>query len=89
MSKKQVEFLVNSIFLSIKSALKNNEKVEIRGFGSFHIRNKNAKSGRNPKTGEKIDIPACKVPFFRPGKELKKQLLKNDSEIRKVLKGNE
>ena len=76
MTKKQIEFIVNNLFSAIRSALKDKGKVEIRGFGSFRVRNKIAKSGRNPKTGEKIDIPACKVPFFRPGKELKEQLLK-------------
>ena len=85
MTKKQVEFLINSVFSAVRSALKNNDKVEIRGFGSFRLRNKAAKSGRNPKTGEKIDLSACSVPFFRPGKELKEQLLKNETEIRRNL----
>ncbi len=76
MTKKQIEFIINNVFSTIKSALKADDKVEIRGFGSFRVRQKYAKSGRNPKTGEKIDVPACRVPCFRPGKEIKEQLLK-------------
>ena len=85
MTKKQVEFITNNIFSIVRSALKDGDKVEIRGFGSFRLRRKAAKSGRNPKTGEKIDIPDSIVPYFRPGKELKEQLLKNNEKIREKL----
>jgi len=81
MTKKQVEYLVNNVFSTIRTALKNDDTVEIRGFGSFRLRHKNAKSGRNPKTGAKIDISSSRVPYFRPGKELREQLIKNDVKI--------
>lgn len=74
-SKKQVEFIVNSIFLSIKEAVKNGDKVEIRGFGSFKIREKSSKMGRNPKTGLEVQVPEKKIPYFKPGKEIKDVLV--------------
>jgi integration host factor subunit beta len=64
------------VFSSIKDALRNDDKVEIRGFGSFKIREKNSKMGRNPKTGDKVDVPSKKVPYFKPGKEIKELLIK-------------
>lgn len=76
LTKKQVEFIVNGVFSSIKDALRNDDKVEIRGFGSFKIREKNSKTGRNPKTGDKVDVPSKKVPYFKPGKEIKELLIK-------------
>ncbi|MBC7197133.1 integration host factor subunit beta [Deferribacteraceae bacterium V6Fe1] len=75
MTKKQIEFIVNGVFSSIKDTLKSGGKVEIRGFGSFKVREKSAKTGRNPKTGEKVEVPAKKVPYFKPGKEIKEQLI--------------
>lgn len=74
-SKKQVEFIVNAIFLSIKEAVKNGDKVEIRGFGSFKIREKSPKTGRNPKTGLEVQVPEKKIPYFKPGKEIKDVLV--------------
>ncbi|MBQ3033765.1 MAG: integration host factor subunit beta [Deferribacterales bacterium] len=75
MTKKQIEFIINTVFISIKDALKKGDKVEIRGFGSFKIREKNSKVGRNPKTGSKVDVPEKKVPYFKPGKEIKEVLI--------------
>ena len=75
MPKKQVEFIINTVFISIKEALKDGDKVEIRGFGSFKIREKTSKVGRNPKTGKKVDVPEKKVPYFKPGKEIKEVLI--------------
>ncbi len=77
MTKKQVEYIINSVFLSIRDALKNGEKVEIRGFGSFKIRTKNAKTGRNPKTGVTVEVPEKRVPYFKPGKEIKESLIES------------
>lgn len=68
---KQTEVVVNMIFNSITDALARGEKVEIRGFGSFRVRNRRQKDGRNPKTGTLVKVPAKKVPFFKTGKELK------------------
>lgn len=75
LTKREVEFIVNNVFSNIKNALSNGEKVEIRGFGSFKVRDKNAKIGRNPKTGEQVEVPPKKVPYFKPGKEIKETLL--------------
>lgn len=75
LTKKQVEFIVNGVFNMIKSALADGDKVEIRGFGSFKVRQKNAKVGRNPKSGDKVEVPEKKVPYFKPGKEIKETLL--------------
>lgn len=70
-SKKHTEIIVNMVIDSIISALQNGEKVELRGFGSFKIRHRKPRTGRNPKTGDKVDIPAKNIPFFKPGKELR------------------
>ncbi len=79
LTKKQVEFIVNGVFSSIKDALNTGDKVEIRGFGSFKIREKkNSKVGRNPKTGDKVEVPSKNVPYFKPGKEIKELLIKAD-----------
>ena len=75
LTRKQVEFIVNGVFDLIKKSLAEGNKVEIRGFGSFKIRDKKAKIGRNPKTGERVEVPAKKVPYFKPGKEIKETLL--------------
>lgn len=71
LTTKQTEVVVNMIFDSIKNALAKGEKVEIRGFGSFRIRNRRQREGRNPKTGTSVNVPAKKVPFFKTGKELR------------------
>jgi len=76
LSKKDIEFIVNNVFSNIKEALSSGDKVEIRGFGSFKIREKKGKIGRNPKTGEQVEVPPKKVPYFKPGKEIKETLLK-------------
>ncbi len=66
--------LVDIMTETIVKALQNGEKVEIRGFGSFIIKSREAREGRNPKSGEKISIAAKKTPAFKPGKELKERL---------------
>lgn len=71
LTTKQTEVVVNMIFDSIKDALVKGEKVEIRGFGSFRIRNRRPREGRNPKTGTSVSVPPKKVPFFKAGKELR------------------
>ena len=71
LTKKQTEVIVNILFNSITEALSRGDKVELRGFGSFRIRNRNPREGRNPKTGDTVYIPAKKVPFFKAGKELR------------------
>ena len=75
MTKKNIEFIINSVFKSIKDSLQKGDKVEIRGFGSFKIRETSSKVGRNPKTGSKVNVPDKKVPYFKPGKEIKESLI--------------
>ncbi|MDE2755574.1 MAG: integration host factor subunit beta [Acidobacteriota bacterium] len=71
LSRKDSEVIVEALFDSVVKALKNSDKLEVRGFGSFRIRKRKARQGRNPKTGEKVDVPEKKVPYFKPSKELK------------------
>ncbi|HLG28930.1 MAG TPA: integration host factor subunit beta [Candidatus Brocadiales bacterium] len=71
LTARETEVIVNSIFDSIKDALSRGDKVEIRGFGSFRLRDRRMRVGRNPKTGAQVNVPAKKVPFFKAGKELK------------------
>ncbi|OLE11118.1 MAG: integration host factor subunit beta [Acidobacteria bacterium 13_1_20CM_4_56_7] len=69
--RKESESIVETIFESIIEALQKGEKIEIRGFGSFRTRQRRGRVGRNPKTGAKVEVPAKKIPFFKPSKELK------------------
>ena len=71
MSKKDVEKLVNVLFGTIEDALKEGEKVQLVGFGTFEVRDRKARKGRNPQTGDEIEIPATRVPAFKAGKTLK------------------
>jgi integration host factor subunit beta len=67
----QSSIIVEAALRSIVTALQKGEEVEIRGFGSFRFRNRAPRKGRNPKTGEKVDVPPKKIPYFKMGKELK------------------
>jgi integration host factor subunit beta len=69
--RKESETIVETIFDNIIAALQKGEKIEIRGFGSFRTRERRGRMGRNPKTGEKVEVPAKKIPYFKPSKELK------------------
>ena len=71
MTKKDAEQLVEIIFDSITASLNRGEKIELRGFGSFRVRERNSRQGRDPKTGATVEIPAKRVAYFKPGKELK------------------
>ena len=73
-SKKDTELVVNTIFDSMTEALGNAARIEIRGFGSFQVKIREAREGRNPKTGEEVKIPAKRTPFFKVGKELKERI---------------
>ncbi|MCY8110813.1 non-specific DNA-binding protein Hbs [Bacillus spizizenii] len=70
-SKKDATKAVDSVFDTILDALKNGDKIQLIGFGNFEVRERSARKGRNPQTGEEIEIPASKVPAFKPGKALK------------------
>ena len=71
LTKKHSEVIVDTVFRSIIEALHRGEKIELRGFGSFRLRKREPRKGRNPKTGDKVDVPPTKVSYFKPGKELK------------------
>jgi DNA-binding protein HU-beta len=71
MSKKDAEKAVNAVFASVGDALAKGEKVQLVGFGTFEVRERAARTGRNPQTGEEIQIAASRVPAFRAGKALK------------------
>ena len=71
LNRKDSEIVVESLFESIVKALKRGDKLEVRGFGSFRIIERRARQGRNPKTGEKVNVPEKRVPYFKPSKELK------------------
>ena len=77
LTKKQTEVVVNTVFQRITDSLSDGKKVELRGFGSFRIRERNARIGRNPKSGAQVDVPAKRVPFFKAGKELRELVDKN------------
>ena len=71
LSKKDAENVVNTVFGQIMEALKSDDKIELRGFGSFRVRRRRSRQGRNPKTGDRVAVPAKRIPYFKPGKELK------------------
>ena len=71
LTKKDSEVIVDTVFKSIVDALHRGEKIELRGFGSFRVRRRDSRTGRNPKTGAGVLVPAKKVPHFKPGKELR------------------
>lgn len=76
LTKKEAGLAVDAIFEAIESALSAGEKVQIVGFGSFEVRDRSARTGRNPQTGEEIAIEARRVPVFKPGKALKDAVAK-------------
>ena len=78
LSKKDAENVVNTVFGQIMEALKSDDKIELRGFGSFRVRRRRSRLGRNPKTGDRVDVPSKRIPYFKPGKELRDLI--NDQE---------
>ncbi len=76
LTKKQTEVVVETVFESIKDALAKGGKVEIRGFGNFKLRSRKARKARNPKTGNPVEVPPKKVPYFKVGKELREMVNK-------------
>ncbi len=70
-SRRDAEVIVNSVFGGMADALRHGARIEIRGFGSFVVKHRQAREGRNPKTGRIVSVPAKHVPFFKVGKELK------------------
>ena len=82
LTKKHSEVIVDAVVHSIINALHRGEKIELRGFGSFRLRRREPRKGRNPKTGDRVDVPSKRVPYFKPGKELKDLI--NSEEIAPV-----
>lgn len=78
-SKKHAETIVNTVFGSIIDALQRDDKIELRGFGSFRVRRRRSRQGRNPKTGDRVDVPEKRIPYFKPGKELKDLINEDDA----------
>jgi integration host factor beta subunit len=74
LNRKDSELVVNIVFDAITNALKQGDKVEIRGFGSFTVRERDARTARNPKSGDLVSIPAKKTPFFKTGKDLRERV---------------
>ena len=74
LTKNQTEIVVETVFESIKKALMQGEKIEIRGFGNFRLKTRNPRKARNPKTGETVEVPGKKVLYFKVGKALKEAL---------------
>lgn len=71
LTRRESELIVDTVFENITEALSKGDKVELRGFGSFRIRQRNSRKGRNPKTGDAVSVPEKKVPFFKVGKRLR------------------
>ena len=71
LTRRDGEVIVDTIFDAVIGALKAGDKIEVRGFGSFRIRQRKPRIGRNPKTGAKVEVPAKRVPYFKPSKELR------------------
>ena len=71
LTKKRAEIIVETVFGSIAEALRHGEKAEVRGFGSFRLRRRAPHRGRNPRTGERVDVPSKRIAYFTAGKELK------------------
>jgi len=71
---RDIERIVNTILDEVIRALKDNDRVELRGFGAFSVKSRNARTGRNPRTGTAVEVVAKRVPFFKTGKELRERL---------------
>jgi integration host factor subunit beta len=79
LTRRDGEVIVETLFDSIIDALKADDKVEVRGFGSFRSRQRKPRTGRNPKTGESVAVPAKRVPYFKPSKELRDLVNPNEA----------
>ena len=73
LSLKDAEIIVNTVFDTMTEALSTGDRIEIRGFGSFQVKERRSREGRNPRTGDKVAVASKRVPFFKVGKELKER----------------
>ncbi|MBT5465561.1 MAG: integration host factor subunit beta [Gammaproteobacteria bacterium] len=76
--QEDVVVAVNVIIESMQNALGRGERIEIRGFGAFSLRERKGRTGRNPRTGEAVEIPTCYKVHFKPGKELRERVIQSD-----------
>ena len=74
---RDVERIINTVFDKIVEALGHGDRVELRGFGAFSVKERQSREGRNPRTGESVDVEAKRVPFFKTGKDLRERLNRN------------
>ena len=74
LTRREAEVVVETVFESMSQALARGEKIELRGFGSFRVQERSARRARNPKTGEEVEVPARRVPRFRPGRDMRELL---------------
>ena len=74
LTQREVEGVVTALFDAITAQLAKGGRVELRGFGAFSTRQRDARTGRNPRTGESVDVDAKRVPYFKPGKEMRERL---------------
>ena len=74
LSRRDMELVVNTVFDQMRDALVGGDRIEIRGFGSFSVKDREAREGRNPKTGTVVSVPAKRVPYFKVGKELRERV---------------
>jgi len=74
LTKRECELIVDTVFDNVTQALCRGDKVELRGFGSFRIRQRNPRKGRNPRTGDPVSVPEKRVPFFKVGKRLRERV---------------
>ena len=78
-TKVKAEVAVDAVFDAMRLSMQRGERIELRGFGSFRIRRRGSRTGRNPKTGARVDVPSKSIPYFKPGKELR-ELLNGEEE---------
>ena len=74
LTRRDSDVIVEAIFSAMVSALRTDDKIEIRGFGSFRTRQRKPRIGRNPKTGDRVEVPAKRIPYFKPSKDLRDQV---------------
>ena len=74
LSRREMELVVNTVFDEMRDALIEGDRIEIRGFGSFSVKQRESREGRNPKTGEVVEVPSKRVPYFKVGKELRERV---------------
>ena len=79
LTRRDADVIVETIFNGMIEALRADDKIEIRGFGSFRSRQRKPRTGRNPKTGQRVEVPAKRVPYFKPSKELRDQVNASNS----------